>query len=388
MTDPHATLSRCVGDVDDFGREHWGRAPLLHAGADPAGFADLLSVDHVDHLVSSTGLRAPAFRLVRGGKTLPAARYLRRARVGSRPIDDLADAGKVFAEFADGATIVLQGLQRYWPPLAVFCRALEQALSHPVQANAYLTPPVAAGLNVHADAHDVFALQTHGRKQWAVYWDPADTDPRDLTLAPGDALYLPRGTRHAARTVDAASLHITIGVRATTWHDVAKQAVASLAQDPAHVEPLPLGFAGEPATFSAQVAARLRDLARALEKVAAGDVARATVEGFLAGRAPLLDGQLCDLLELDAITDDTPLRRRLGAVCALRPRGDRAELLLGDRTLSLPAHAEAPLRAVIAAEVLRPRELAAHLDEPGRLVLARRLVREGLLRIAREDAPR
>ena len=110
-------------------------------------------------------LRAPAFRLVSKGATLPQSSYTRTARIGSRTISDLIDVGRVYDHFAGGATIVLQGLHPYWTPVAQLCRALEDRLTHPIQANAYVTPPVGQGLRVHAYAHDVFALQTHVCKQ-------------------------------------------------------------------------------------------------------------------------------------------------------------------------------------------------------------------------------
>jgi bifunctional lysine-specific demethylase and histidyl-hydroxylase NO66 len=66
--------------------------------------------------------------------TLPLSAYTRKARVGSRDIDDLIDVGRVHSLFAEGATIVLQGLHRYWSPVTDLCRGLELCLSHPAQA--------------------------------------------------------------------------------------------------------------------------------------------------------------------------------------------------------------------------------------------------------------
>jgi bifunctional lysine-specific demethylase and histidyl-hydroxylase NO66 len=383
--DPEGALSRCVGDVGAFARGSWGQRPLLRERSGTgASFDDLLGLDDVDHLITATGLRAPAFRLVHDGRPLDPSRYLRQARIGSRPVHDLADPGRVLAELEAGATLVLQGLHRYWPPLAVFCRALERALTHPVQANAYLTPPTSAGLRVHGDAHDVFALQVHGLKEWIVYWEPGDAETRDITMRPGDALYLPRGTRHAARTVDAPSLHITIGVRATRWLDVVARALEHLDGEEAFEAPLPLGYADDADALASALAGKLRELARRIEKVEPARLADAVVEDFYLGRPPLLAGQLRDTLELAQLSDDTLLRRREGTVCAIRDRGEHVEVLLGDRRLTLPAFAEGALRAVAAADTLRPADLAGHLDEAGRLTLTRRLIREGLLRIDRD----
>ena len=61
---------------------------------------------------------------------------------------------------------------------------------------------------------------------------------------------------------------------------------------------------------------------------------------------------------------------------------DRLEVLLGDRVLEVPARIRPALEEVRRRPELRPRDLP--LDEQSRLVLARRLVREGLLRVVPE----
>lgn len=378
-------LERCVADTERFLADHWGRRPLHARGVDPGGFADLLSLDAADQIVTSTALRAPAFRLVKGGTTLPLSAYVRDARVGSRPIADLIDVGRVARLFAEGATVVLQGLHRSWPPLAAFCRDLELALSHPVQANAYLTPPTSAGLRVHSDTHDVFALHTHGRKQWVLYAGEGDEPSLETHLEPGDALYLPSGTRHAARTVDEPSLHVTIGVRTTTWADVLRRAVDVALDDEAFRERLPAGYPGEPEVFAGAVAARLRDLAARLDKLDAADVAARARRRFVSARPPLLRGALHDLLSLERVGDTTVVRRRAGTVCDLAVSGPEAVLTLGDRTLRMPALAAPALRQVVAVPAggtVRAADLADHLDADGRVVLVRRLVLEGLLTLA------
>ena len=49
---------------------------------------------------------------------LPASRYTRSgATLAGQPLTGLVDARKVIDLFEGGATVVLQGLHRYWPPL-------------------------------------------------------------------------------------------------------------------------------------------------------------------------------------------------------------------------------------------------------------------------------
>jgi bifunctional lysine-specific demethylase and histidyl-hydroxylase NO66 len=392
-----SAIERCAGDPEAFVRDHWARAPLLRRGAGPGGFDDLLSLDDVDRILATTSPRLPAFRMVKDGKPLPPSAYTKSGRIGSQPLSDLADPGRVFAQFHAGATIVLQGLHRSWAPLTGFCRELELFLTHPVQVNAYLTPPASRGLAVHHDTHDVFVLQVHGRKRWQV-WDaavpfplghqtklppgaddPAEAPLVEAELAPGDCLYVPRGFRHAARTAEQASLHLTVGMLTRNWNDLLREVVEGATEEAWFREGLPIGFADDPQALAASLAERVAELRRYLDKVDLSPVADRAARRFWSTRPPLLQGQLRELLDLDRLDDATEVRRRPGATCRLRPHGDRLEVLLGDRSLSMPAHLEPAVRRLVDADRCTPADLAGLLDGPSRLVLVRRLVREGLL---------
>ena len=374
---PDGALARCVGDVERFAAECWGQHAHLYRAADVAG---LLTLDDVDHLVSSTALRTPAFRVVKAGATLPQGSYTRTARVGSRTITDLVDVGRVYDHFADGATIVLQGLHRYWPPVTELCRQLEDELTHPVQANAYITPPVAQGLRVHADAHDVFALQTHGFKQWVLYEGGDKAPPSlDTRLEPGDCLYLPTGLRHAARTVDSTSIHLTLGVRTVTWADVVRRVLDDAAADPSLAEPLPPAFAHDPRALEAEGRRRLGAVADQLRTADAGEAVERTARALRRRRVPSLAGQLRQIERLGDLSDTTTVRMRPNAVCDLEVADGRITVVLGDRTLRMPGHVEPALRRILELRAFTVADLSGELDGNGRVTLVRRLVREGLL---------
>jgi hypothetical protein len=143
--------------------------------------------------------------------------------------------------------------------------------------------------------------------------------------------------------------------------------------------PLPAGYAADPAALTAGVAEQLGELRRRLDKLDPGAVAAAAADRFWSSRPPLLTGQLQQLLALEEIGQDTVVRRRPGASCRLRRRQDRLEVLLGDRTLRMPARLAPVMREIVARDRLAVADLAGHLDPTSRLVLVRRLVREGLL---------
>jgi hypothetical protein len=368
-----------------FADEIWGICPLLRTAEDERGFEDLLSLDDVDHIVSSMGLRLPAFRLVREGKTLPSTSYTKTTRTGSEPATGVMDASSVFREFADGATMVFQGMHRYWHPLALFCRRLEQALGHPVQANAYVTPPGSQGFDAHEDEHDVFVLQSHGVKNWQVHerHDLPPTRPPliDAGIGPGDSLYIPSGFPHAASTQDQASVHITVGILSPTWASALTEVMNLAHEDPMLGSPLPLRFADEPDAFRQIVEERLNDLGALVSKADAGAVAERLRRRFLTTRQPVLRGQIHQLLALEAITDSSVVRKRAGAMCVIEQSKGELSVLLGDRELRMPAWLEPTMQHIVNRDRLVVGELANRLDELGRMVLTRRLIMEGLLEV-------
>ncbi len=320
--------------------------------------------------------------------------YVRHgAAIAGRPLSGLVDPRKALALFAEGSTIVFQGLHRYHPPLSDLVARLELELGHPCQANAYLTPPGSQGFAVHSDTHDVFVFQTHGTKHWEVHHprgerpcshdehvtnDGADCRIDDVVLRPGLSMYLPTGTPHAARAHDDASLHVTIGINQLTWRGLVRRTVDRLL-DAVDEQHLPAGWVGRGDELAPGLVDRLQALAIALASVDPADAVDRETQRFLTSRNSRLRGGLSDVIDLDRIGPDTVLHRRAGRPCVVTPVGDRLRLLIGDRHLDVPARIAAAVDVVRDRTTLTPADLG--LDAESNLVLARRLVREGLLEV-------
>jgi bifunctional lysine-specific demethylase and histidyl-hydroxylase MINA len=348
-------------------------------------YDDLLSEEEVERIVCSGGLRHPGFRLVKAGEQLSVRDYT--ADIPWRPsgFTGAADVDRVLAEWERGATIVLQALHLSRPELGAFCRSLEQTLGHPAQVNAYYTPRAAQGLPVHHDTHDVFVLQVSGEKRWLVY-EPALELPlknqkytrelgepgpsvHDLTLRAGDMLYLPRGWLHEALTSESDSLHLTVGVNVVTWLDAFKAALEECGDEVAFRRSIEHGEADE---LVEQLRSRLgRD-----------DVQRRAAEKLARTRRPLRDGQLTQLRALEELDLDTEVERR-SALVRVAERNGSVVLAFEGKEVAFPAHAADEARGALELEEpFTAADLPGALDEDGRLVLVRRLVREGLLRIS------
>ena len=218
-----SALDLLSGDAQTFLSKVWASRVHLHR-TDPALLVGLLSLDDADHLLTSTAIRTPSIRLARDGSVLAESSYTRGATLAGKQLTGLVDPRKALAAFDDGATVVFQGLHRYWPPLTRLVAELELELGHPCQANAYLTPPGSQGFAVHSDSHDVFVFQTEGSKRWEVH---TPDGVEDVLLEPGLSMYLPTGTPHAARAQETVSLHVTLGINQLTWRGLVERSARS-----------------------------------------------------------------------------------------------------------------------------------------------------------------
>jgi len=389
-------LSRCVSvGPDAFAVDHWGRAPLLSTALGP--FDDLFDADAVDELVSRRGIRTPFVRMAREGSVLPASAYTAPGGYGAE-VGDQLDSTRVLAEFAAGSTIVLQGLHRTWAPIGDFTRQLVDDLGHPCQVNAYVTPASSRGFDPHYDVHDVFVMQIHGEKHWTVHApvhpDPlagdAWTDHRaavearaaeqpaiDATLRPGDVLYLPRGWIHSATALGGTSIHLTVGMAALTRHDVLQRLVTALAEDPGLRSSLPLGggFADAVGATIAEAAARLAEPDDRLARDIAGRLdARVRASTRPAPVRPLATVDAIGALDPHTVVGWRP---HLAATISDDAAAGAVRIGLRSTTLTLPAEAAPALRAL--RERPAPAGALDGLDEASSLVVARRLLREGVL---------
>jgi ribosomal protein L16 Arg81 hydroxylase len=376
-TSSPAALERAIEPVaaEGFLEEHWERKPLVVPRAEEGRFDDLLSLRDVERLVTETALRTPAIRVVKAGEN-PTG-YTTDLPWRPQPFTGVADVRRVLAEFEAGATVVLQGLHHLWLPLARYCRHLEAFLGHPAQANAYYTPRGSQGLPVHHDTHEVLSLQVAGEKRWLVYepvlelplknqrYRSALGEPGepvlDVTLRAGDTMYLPRGWLHQALTSASDSLHITVGINVRRWIDEARAALDEREDE------LPFRQAvdrDEPPALPALEAEQVRERAR---------------DRFVFSRRPVLDGQLSELRALADLTPGTELVRRDTVIADLR----ETTLVFEGRRLQFPERLAAELEFLVTAEgSFTPAQLPGDLDAAGRLVLVRKLVREGFLRQA------
>jgi len=359
-------------------------------------YSGLLSTADIDWAVSTLGLSVPEVNVVQADREITATDFA----YDSGFIDPVA----VNQLFAEGATVIMSNLQERLPKLAHFCRELEKVFSARVQTNIYMTPAHSQGFKAHYDGHDVLVLQVEGTKEWRIYdtpvhlpleeqaFNPADVPIGALTdsfvLEPGDMVYVPRGLTHDAVSTDQTSLHITTGLMMRTWADVMVEAVRMLALNDADFrEGLPPGYANE--GFDAAGAdAKFATLLGKLSAARLEPVLNEFREDFIATRLPRAHGQLAQMARLDSLGSTSVLAARptliyrLTDVPAKGDQPDSVALSCQGTVITLPAYARVPLEFAISSPRFTMADIPGDLDDAGKAVLLRRLLREGLVMFA------
>ncbi len=397
-----ARLVEPIG-VETFLGEYWEKQPLVIPRGDPGHYAGLLSTADVDRVIAFTrpkfadqgALRKDARR----EETYVQGWLADRLGLEGTSFPGITELHEVYSR---GKTLVIMTMQQRWSPVAVLCRNLESTFRCPVHANMYLTPGGAQGFDVHFDTHEVLVLQLEGSKHWRLFGCPRPFplvgerfevprdqrgEPRDIHLEAGDLLYIPRGYLHEAFTSECASLHLTVGVNVIRWADLLHEAIDQATRnDESFRESVPAGvLAGK--DLEGSPAGRFRRLLEDLSRHARlGDAVRNLDDRFFSQLQPLPDARFLPPEPVAILDRDTVLERSPGAICRVVQDGGWVTIEFPGGKIGGPSKIAAALGFVAKTARFPVRDLPEGLGAEGKLVLARRLVRERLLRVAVPDA--
>ena len=159
-----------------FLERYYERDALIANRGEPDRYADLLTLDMLDHFIASANLREGMVDLASQKSRIARDTYIDdRGRISSVGIAE---------NYLRGATMILPHLHESMFNLGEFCRSLEEVFSCHVQTNIYLTPQISSdgtsnqGFPPHYDNHDVFVMQISGTKAWRLYGVPVETPYR------------------------------------------------------------------------------------------------------------------------------------------------------------------------------------------------------------------
>lgn len=249
-------------EPERFFTDYYGRQPL-HI---PAGQLDkpgrTVTWAQINEIMAMTSIWSDSsLELALDGRSLPPQTYCYEGldREGKRTLRP--DIMRVQELIARGATVVLNYVDTLVPGIRGTATAVGSAVGAPISVSLFASWQKVQGYNVHFDTQNVFALQVVGRKTWKIFANreenparipgfdstsvsPEEADKRkgplllEVTLAPGDLLYVPPGFYHQALAETDASVHVGYGACHFVVQDFVNLLVRDLPKLPAFRAPL------------------------------------------------------------------------------------------------------------------------------------------------------
>ena len=240
---------------------------FLHVPApDPDKFADVMSWDIFTNMLNMTSIWSPtSLGVCLDTKMIPAEQYCREAVDRNNQPSFQPDAEKVKSWLRQGASLVANDVDTLWPGTAAAANALERRLGGKVQSNLYCSWNQHQAFDTHFDTHDVFALHCEGEKVWRIFEGRLDRPvaneaykelgseyhdehrgavAAEVTLRPGDLLYIPRGQYHDALASSDGAIHLAFGLTHVIGIDVLSMLFEQVMSDPLFRTNAPLPEAG------------------------------------------------------------------------------------------------------------------------------------------------
>jgi len=405
-------FSSIIAPIDeaDFFSIYWEKEPLHIPKQASNGLELLLTLETMNRLLSEVMFRADECKVARSGEIVPPSVYISELgmRVMEKTATDYVNTAKLLSLFEQGATLVFSQLNHKHHPLQVLKETIERQLSATAITNVFLSNRNSQGFSLHYDSHDVFVLQLHGYKIWSLYDSPLELPLKsqafgstgvragplssEIRLDPGDVLYVPRGYFHEAKTTDAVSLHLTIGVHPYLWVDYLNDLIKRIgSQTPALRKSVPMGFMRTSETGKETL---IRDALLELSNTAglgklAGEVHAAAIDRKIEAGTHAVPDHLREILAASDLSLQSRLiRRDAAAPLAVTARASAIAVTYQGRSLQFPA-SHGPM-----IEMIRQDDEFTVADLPGDLQLelkirfVSRLIGLGLLTLARKSAPR
>ena len=217
--------------VDTFFKNYFGKS-YLHNQNFISSPNEIMSIDILSDMLSIRDYwNNKNFKMVLDRNSIGYSEYssifLEHSSNMLRP-----DVDKVQNLISRGSSLVLSEIEKLNNKLYSLVDELQDLTNGKCQGNLYFSMQSRQAFGPHCDDHDVFAIHFEGEKVWNIY-ENIEKNPINhpifkysaeervskagklidqVTLKPGDLLYLPRGQYHDALASKNGAIHIAFGL--------------------------------------------------------------------------------------------------------------------------------------------------------------------------------
>lgn len=200
-------------------RDFWHQKSLI-------GTPDFFTLKDLKTYINSPMLMPEYFSLIYQGKHVDCSPAIAH-KVVQRVRIPFLNRGMLEEYLGRGAALVAEGLDIVFPEINEFCAAIDASKMNVLSnAVAFFSQHGGEAYRGHRDSSDVLVIHLAGQKKWRLH---ARQAPRrvelgelsaeqmgplrkEVTLNPGDALFLKAGTPHQVETLSPFSLHLSFDI--------------------------------------------------------------------------------------------------------------------------------------------------------------------------------
>jgi ribosomal protein L16 Arg81 hydroxylase len=386
-----------IGDAEAFLAEYFDKRPFLCRQAMVGRLEELQSMVELDEILALEALSPSYIRVTKDGMGVPAKSYRRIFEYGSTRSEAI-NPEKVYNLFGCGATITWNSLHHFIPSVRRLIRPLGDTFGCRTEAGLFVTPAGNRGFAPHCDSLDVFVIQIDGAKTWNVWatpdvrlggnasysWEELGEPVLKETLKPGDVLYVPYGTAHAAAAEMAMSVHLSIGVEPRRWRHLLQETVETIVEDDADFREFPALVGSADGKVVDELERRLVKLAEHLRGMDPGNELRRLAA---AGRSrnSMSHRDFERLRSIDGFNGETSLQRGGADIRIGEPAAGRVKLAIGEVQVSVPEALITALGTLEWGHTVKASQFLPGATVSRSVRAAQELARLGLLEATKEN---
>ncbi len=380
--------------ISSFIETYWEKTFLYIHRGDESYYTDVITVQEIDEYLQNKEIRYPALRLVKNGLEALPEQYTTTLAAKNRVFNKIIDNHKMFEIFKEGATITLTDIHRSINKISTFSLLIERELGFPIQVNMYITPPNAQGFSPHFDLHDVIVLQICGTKNWHIYNTPisfptknqtntnykVEEPSSEISVSPGDFLYIPRGLVHDAKSTNDVSAHITIGLLTYKNIDILTELARIVEKDEYFREALPINFHSEK-----QKELVLGKLFEKLQSVFSPDNFSTALDNiskhFKSNSLKDDSNKFWEMVNISRVSVDSEFKLRDTTNINVETLNDKIKISFLQKNIYLPISAESIITKICKGNVLKMSIISSELDDKSKVMLLRKFLEIGFVKL-------
>lgn len=241
-------LGDLIEDTDIFFAEYWAKEPSVFDA--PVDFSTLISEKEIWDELDCGLLSRPYFTVFNEGVRAAMNSITTTRKVAGHELAGYANNEQIKLDFENGGTFKLSQAEHWHHAIQCLVEGMKPSFRGNIEAFVFLSPPGQTAMSAHTDGAHVFILQVSGDKNWVVgrLCETSHSDSTlheggiegenriELTLRPGQVLYMPHGCPHYATAKAETSIHIAITVEEPTSLEMANIILADFFDDPRFLE--------------------------------------------------------------------------------------------------------------------------------------------------------